>query len=411
MNAENVARKKAGRRSLSHVGGKVELFGPARESRVLARALDVSADEEATLLHVHGFHTYPARMHPETARRLIEGLSHPGDTVLDPFAGSGTVLVEARLLGRRALGCDLNPLSAELVALKTRGVTRKEAENLVARAHEVAAHAEQRRKKKLGATRRYDEDERRHFDAHVLMELDGLMDGIARVPEPGIRRALELVISAMLTKVGKRSGDTSHHEREKRIAGGFTIRFFGKKSEELARRLLEFSEQLPPRAPPARSTVGDARRLALTRDGSVDLVLTSPPYPGVYDYFRHHALRLRWLGLDARGFERFEIGARRSASRKSFEQALAAFRREFLPCLREIARVLAPRGNAVLLIADSVLGSGAFYADDFVPEVAARAELELVALASQLRPHFHAPTARAFAARPRREHAFLLRRR
>src|SRR5262245_61534656 len=168
-------------------------------------------------------------MHPQTARRLIEGLTRPGQTVLDPFAGSGTVLVEARLLGRRALGSDVNPLSAELVALKTRGVTEKEAALLVTRAHEVVAHAERRRKKKEGATRRYPDEDRAEFDGHVLMELDGLMDGIEQVPEPGIRRALELVISALLTKVSKRTADSSTHERPKRIAGGFTIRFFGKK--------------------------------------------------------------------------------------------------------------------------------------------------------------------------------------
>src|SRR3970282_521662 len=104
------------------------------------------------------------------------------------------------------------------------------------------------------------------------------------------------------------------------------------------------------------AVTGDARKLGGGRSGSVALVVTSPPYPGVYDYLIHHALRLRWLGLDHKDFEHAEIGTRRSAKRKSFERAVADFRGEFLPCLREIARVLSPGGSAVLLMADSVLG-------------------------------------------------------
>jgi DNA modification methylase len=408
LNGES--RQRGRRRALSHVGGRVETSGAApAERELLARALDVGSDEASTLAHVHGFHSYPARMHPLTARRLIEALSRPGDTVLDPFAGSGTVPVEARLLGRRALGSDLNPLTAELIALKTRGISAKEAALFARRIEEVRSHADQRRRKKLGATRRYGDEDRALFAAHVLMELDGLMNGIARVPEPGIRRALELVVSSLLTKVSQLSGDTAHHEREKRIASGFTIRFFAKKAGELQGRLLEFTSRLPPRAPPAKALTSDARKLSWVRSGSVALIVTSPPYPGVYDYVIHHEARLRWLGLDALSFERAEIGTRRSARRKSFERALADFRREFLPCLAEMARVLERGGSAVLLMADSVLGDGAFYADEFVPGLAEGAGLTLVAAAAQHRPHFHAPTGHAFRKRPRREHAFLLR--
>ncbi|MBI3202238.1 MAG: site-specific DNA-methyltransferase [Myxococcales bacterium] len=144
------------RRSLSHVGGVVESEGPdLAAAQVLKRALSVQSDETSTMRHVHGFHSYPARLHPDTAARLVEGLSKPGDTVLDPFCGSGTVLVEAHRLGRRALGIDANPLAIELCKLKTLGLGTREAATLVETAAAIAEKADARRLAKAPPTRRY----------------------------------------------------------------------------------------------------------------------------------------------------------------------------------------------------------------------------------------------------------------
>ncbi|MEM2946147.1 MAG: DNA methyltransferase [Candidatus Caldarchaeum sp.] len=67
----------------------------------------------------HGLHPYPARMIPQIARRLIERYSSSGDVVLDPFCGSGSVLVEATLTGRNSFGIDINPLACLLARVKT----------------------------------------------------------------------------------------------------------------------------------------------------------------------------------------------------------------------------------------------------------------------------------------------------
>src|SRR5688500_14025384 len=58
------------RRALSHVGGPVEVHaGTAEQAAVLKHALEVGSDEGAVMAHVHGFHPYPARLHPATAAR------------------------------------------------------------------------------------------------------------------------------------------------------------------------------------------------------------------------------------------------------------------------------------------------------------------------------------------------------
>lgn len=383
--------------------------GTPREKEALEAALDVSADEDATLGHVHGFHSYPARLHPDTARLLVTGFSRPSAVVLDPFCGSGTVLVESRLAGRRALGVDVNPLALELSTLKANGPDAAWAKRLLPAAEEVAKHADARRRAKAGATRRYGEEDVTLFAPHVLLELDGLRDGISTLKSEPLERALLLVLSAVLTKVSLRAGDTGRREEPKRLSSGYTIRFFLKRTEDLVRRLEEARELLPRRAPPVRLIHGDARDLRDIARGTVDLVVTSPPYPGVYDYVIHHQDRLRWLGFDARRFEAFEIGARRHARNVSFRPALARFKSEMGRALSEMRRVLVRGGSALIVVADSVLANQAVRADDVLYDLAGEAGLFPAAVASQERPHFHAPTQRAFRDAPRREHVVLLK--
>ena len=76
---------------------------------------DISTQE-----YTHGFHLYPARMHPEIAKRLIEKYAiKSSDIVFDPFMGSGGVLVESMLHGNNSVGIDLNPFAVLLSTVKT----------------------------------------------------------------------------------------------------------------------------------------------------------------------------------------------------------------------------------------------------------------------------------------------------
>jgi DNA methylase len=396
------------RTALSQLGGEVEVSGDQELAEALRAAFDVAATETAELADVHGFHSYPARMHPDTAQRLIARLSTPGQTVLDPFCGSGTVLVEARRLGRRGLGYDVNPLSRELSWLKTLAPNDDWLAALTEEAARVAAHADDRRKRKAGATKRYSDADRAQFAPHVLLELDGLRDGLQKSAQPELRRALFLVLSALLTKVSQKSGDSEAHATEKRVAPGFPSRFFVKKASELCRQLAEYRRSLPPDAPAAACTLGDARKLPGLDARSVTLVVSSPPYPGVYDYLAHHDDRLRWLGLPSHDFEKLEIGSRRELSGESFGPALAVWERDLAATLTALGRGLEAAGRIVLLIADSTLAGKPLYAERVVEKAAPAVGLTLLARASQTRPHFHGASRDAFVKKPRREHLLAL---
>jgi DNA modification methylase len=397
------------RRALSHVGGTTRVTGgTAAERSALVAALDVTSKEAAVMAHVHGFHSYPARLHPGTAERLISTLSSPRARILDPFCGSGTVLVEARLSGRRTVGVDRNPLAIELSWLKTFGFSPEQIDRLREAGSRAVESAEDRRVRKAGPSQRYGRQDRELFDIHVLLELDGLRASIERVGARSTRRALALVLSSTLTKLSRRPGDTSSRRLQRRLASGFAIRLFAKKLAETCRRLEEFARRVPRAAARTQLHLGDARALSRVQSASVDLVVTSPPYPGVYDYYEHHAARLRWLGLNASTLQRGEIGARRKLATLPYATASSRYRRELGQCLGEMRRVLVPGGKAALVLGDSAIAGKAIRIDEVVAEAAPAVGLNASAIASQARPHFHAASARAFAHEPRRELVVLL---
>ena len=403
------------RRALTHVGGEVSVAGNREIGAKLARALDVAppsmtGTDEADREHVHGFHAYPARLHPTTAARLIETLASARATVLDPFCGSGTLLVEAMLAGRRAIGTDLNPLAVRLSRLKTACHDPRELDAIVRAARAVAKIADERRTRRAGATHRFPPDDVALFDPHVLLELDSLRAGILEESRdmPEVQSALELVLSAILIKVSRQAADSSTAQVKKRIMPGLPARLFASKAEELARRITAFAAKLPSGALPAAVALDDALRLKTVLASSVDVVITSPPYAATHDYVAHHAARMRWLGLDGRPFEAHEIGSRRRYAELAAHEVRAEWTRELSRMLKSLARACRPGGKLALILGDSAVHGEALRADAIVASVAPSCGLGLVARASQRRPHFHAPSAPAFERTPRSEHVIVL---
>jgi len=406
-------RKK--RRALTNVGGEIETAGDADDAAKLAQALEVAPseddDDDPSRAHVHGFHTYPARMHPETASRLVRAFAGKGARVLDPFCGSGTVLVEGMVAGARVVGTDLSGLAVRLARCKTRVRGDDELDALVELARESAAFADDRRVKRAGATRRFSPEDMALFEPHVLLELDSLRDSLTRVADSVARDDLSLVLSALLVKLSKKRGDTSDAIDTRRTAAGYTAKLFIKKTEDLARRHRVFRARVPAGTPIARVEVDDATKLAtLGPRERIDAIVTSPPYAATYDYVAHHALRSRWLGLDSRPLEKGEIGARRNYAPLDGDRARDAWVDELGRFFRAAARVLAQDAPMILVMADSAVRTTALRADDIVAFAAEENGFVPAARASQPRPHFHGPTQAAFRDRPRAEHALLVRR-
>jgi DNA modification methylase len=80
---------------------------------------DLVKDIESTTYATHSLYMYPAKFIPHVIRYVINRYSEPGDWLFDPFAGSGSVAIEATLTGRNAVLWDLNPIIDILVKAST----------------------------------------------------------------------------------------------------------------------------------------------------------------------------------------------------------------------------------------------------------------------------------------------------
>ncbi len=394
------------KRAFSTLGGPVDTGGEARAAALLRKLFDV--DPAAARALTHGFHSYAGRMHPSIARGAIAAWSAPGDTVVDPFCGSGTVLVEAQAAGRAAIGVDASPLATAIARVRTTVLGAEGRERLVSEAARIAEESGERaRRRKRPEVPKWARNEIARFHAHVLYELLGLRELVFATPEDDLGRALRLCLSSILVKFMRTGPEAPRDGETKRIARGVPSRMLADRAAELARGLAALERRAPEGTPPPRVADGDARELPIDARQAA-LVVSSPPYAGTYDYAAQHAVRFAWLGLPTRSFRRAQMGARAGGVGDASSEDWVTDQRRFVA---EMARVLRPGGHALLVVGDGVVDGRPEHAPDAIAEAGAPVGLEPVARASQARPIHDRRLAAIFAAQPRREHLLLLRRR
>jgi DNA modification methylase len=97
---------------------------------ITTRLIEAAQNRERVSGLTHNFYRYPARFSPHFAHAAIEAFTKVGDAVLDPYMGGGTAIVEAIAAGRRAYGNDLNSLAVFVARVKTTFLDSREAEEI-----------------------------------------------------------------------------------------------------------------------------------------------------------------------------------------------------------------------------------------------------------------------------------------
>lgn len=353
----------------------------------------IKVGERAT----HYIHPYPAKLLPHIAHFFLASNLLVGrrETVLDPFAGTGTVALETILSGRAAIHADANPLARLIATTKTTVVPDAEVAKAAERIRALYAASRRRRLPDVVNLGRW-------FEPATAARLVRLKDAVEQIEHGDLSDLLRVTFSAVVRRssladprfsvpVRRRPGDPP--------PPGDVLALFLSQLEGNRRRSLDLA------ACKARGTAAgagaDARRLLRADgsgplpDGSMGMVLTSPPYAGAQKYVRASSLSLGWLGLvpsnQLRTLEDATIGrehfpkasttllpssglaaadglVREIAAANPLRAAIVAtYLVEMRDALAEAVRVLRPCGHMVLVIGDNTVCGRPFPSSDFLP--------------------------------------------
>jgi hypothetical protein len=242
--------------------------------------------------------SYRACFKPQLPAFFIDRLTEPGDTVYDPFMGRGTTPIQASLMGRRAIGNDINPLSTLLtrprisppslpeIAARLREIPLDNGE---AEPSELLAFYHPRTLRQINALRSYLLEREAsgsidQVDDWIRMvainRLTGHSTGFFSVYSLPPNQAVSVAAQLKINEVRKQTPP-------ERSVPDIVL----KKSRSLLK------DHVPSMAP-ATFLTGPADDSGLP-EGSVDLVVTSPPFLDVVQYAADNWLRCWFAGIDA----------------------------------------------------------------------------------------------------------------
>jgi hypothetical protein len=312
--------------------------------------------------HVHRLHPYLGKYIPQLVEELFRRHVPARGRVLDPFAGSGTTLVQALESGLDSVGVDIAAFNCLLMRVKTGAYNPF----VVERDLRDALGRFERGEGEAGRANAY---VRRWF-APAAREQLLRFHSLAGDYEHGD------VLRIVLARAARSARRTAHFDldfpKEPQLEPYWCFKhrreckpidradhFIRRYTLDTLARLKEFARVRTKRS--AGVLHGDARELELP--GPFDTVVTSPPYPGLIDYHEQHRYAYELLGLDdLRGRE---IGAAASGTSKA---ALAAYVDGISGVFASSAAALRPRGRVVIVVNDR---------RDLYPEILDRAGLVL----------------------------------
>jgi SAM-dependent methyltransferase len=259
----------------------------------------------------------------------------PGDTVVDPMMGSGTVLIEAKLMGIKSVGLDTSPFCRFMVQAKLDGlsVPLGPLKTACKESRSVFEHFKKRAGQPvIGSKVRY---------SVPGSALDGAFrDGASPFTHDGSFGALpagceegavyRFLLLAYLDGAGysERSDRKSPYDQFHAILERYYFVV-----EKIQNVLGGFESELAE----ATALEGDARKLPLG-DSSVDGVLFSPPYSFAIDYLENDSFHLNYLGVDLESLRGQMVGLRGGSMREKFD----LYRVDMVQVMAECARVLRP---------------------------------------------------------------------
>jgi DNA methylase len=299
--------------------------------------------------HVHRLHPYLGKFVPQLVETFLRRHFRPGQRILDPFAGSGTTLVECTTFGAHSVGVDVSAFNVLLASVKTARHDQAVVERDLTRVLEAAEAGT------APAGVPPSDYLRAWYHPDALAQLLRHRDALAAAPETA---DLGRVV---LSRAARSARLTTHFEldfpREPQT-GPYHCRkhartcaptadaskFLRRYTADTIRRVAEYVALRHD----VRAEVIHADARCVDYGHRLDGVITSPPYPGRIDYHEQHRYAFELLGLDERRAE--EIGA---PWRGTSRAAIDAYVDDMTAVFANARRYLAPGAAVVLVVDDS----------------------------------------------------------
>lgn len=363
----------------------------------------------------HLIHWYPAKMfHRIPQAILTPEVVKQGSVVLDPFCGSGTVLVEAVLAGYNAIGIDINPLACLISRVKT---TPLNEQHLLHHFYHIlaAAHRDislppadskfeywfkpQAKRALWNLSRSIGRIRHRECREFFLVSLSGIVRR-ASWADPSIAPPVKMNRQRALRANSRYLKALSAAEETNRRT---TFSAFSETVKKNIERIKKFQALCPTGQAVTLGERRHAARTGLAHD-SVDVILTSPPYCGAQKYVRSLNLEMKWLGLSEQQIaeiDRLTLGTERTPICQQYQSIpdpeanrllkkislrnptraamFSSYVRYLYDFVSECKRVLKPGGQAFVTFGTSHIAGYRVEMDKYFRAAASREGFNIVA--------------------------------
>ena len=307
------------------------------------------------------YYSYPATFIPEIPYALIEILSQKGGVVLDPFGGIGTTFMQALLLERKPYSFDINPVASSvcktLYMLFNPSIDKEQIKNQLLQlcenfdeAKDYTIGLSEQRKELAG-----------WFERNTFNEMSFLFQKCDHLQDQTVQAVMKLILSSILITLSSQNKGWAYiadnvkpkadELRKKSVFEQYKVSV-----KNLLNDIVGYEAKLPNTYENFYYAISRDTRVfedslvnATIGEETVDLVVTSPPYPRMIDYVKSQRLSFNFFNEDFGDYVGREIGARYRRSRRDF---LDTYKKDIKEVNAKLAKLLKKKGYMCVVLPD-----------------------------------------------------------